>query len=84
MGCKNLKTKGQTGDGTLSLSVPRSFLQAARSIHGIGVEAVCVGYATGSRLRIAKNVPVLRVNHVAVEDIVPGVRKVAGTGKTTR
>ena len=73
------RTKDQrsTGDGTLSLSVPRSFLQAARSNHGIGVEAVCVGYATGSRLRIAKNVPVLRVNHVAVEDIVPGVREVA-------
>jgi hypothetical protein len=55
-------------------------LQAARSNHGINVEAVCGGYATGSRLRIAKNVPVLRVNHVAVEDIVPGVREVARAG----
>lgn len=55
-------------------------MQAARSNHGIGVEAVCVGYATGSRLHIAKNVPVLRVNHVAVEDIVSGVREVARAG----
>ena len=32
-------------------------------LHCVRLEAVCVRYATGSRLRVAKDVPVLRVNH---------------------
>jgi hypothetical protein len=45
-----------------------------------GLKAVCVGDAASSRLRIAKNVPVLRVNYVPVEDVLPGVREGACSG----
>jgi hypothetical protein len=45
-----------------------------------GLKAVCVGDAASSRLRIAKNVPVLWVNHVPVEVVLPGVREGACSG----
>ena len=73
-----LEDQRSTGDGTLSLSVPRSSCAGGcAAVTASVVEAVRDGYATGSRLRIAEDVPVLRVNHAAVEDIVPGVREVA-------
>jgi hypothetical protein len=67
-------------DATHSLPVPRSFSQTVRPDQGIGLEGVCVSFATGSRFRIAKDVPVLRAYHVAVEGFLPGVREVAGSG----
>ena len=74
------KERRWKADGTRSLSVSRSLPQTACQDHGIGLEAVCVSYATGSRLRITKDVSVLRVNHAAVEDVLPGVREVPGSG----
>ncbi|MGA2424822.1 MAG: hypothetical protein ABSG07_12530 [Terriglobales bacterium] len=57
----------------------RSLSQTARLHHCVRLQAVRVAYATGSRLRIAKDVPVLRIDHVAIQVILPGVRKVAGS-----
>jgi hypothetical protein len=64
-------------DGTRFSSVARSFPQTACLNQGIRLQPVCIPYATGSRFRISKDVPVLWVNHIAVEVVVPGVRKVA-------
>ena len=48
------------------------------------LQAVCVACATGSRFRIAKDVPVLRVDHAAVQVVLPGVRKVARASHVDR
>jgi hypothetical protein len=67
-------------DGTRSSPVARSFSSTARGDCCIGLEGVCVGYATGSRFRIAKDVPFLRVDYAAGADGLCGVREVAGSG----
>jgi hypothetical protein len=70
------------GDGQRFSPVARSFSQTAGTELGIHFEKVCVREAAGSRFRVAKNVSVLRFNHVPVEDIVSGVREVARSGHT--
>jgi hypothetical protein len=77
MGRKNVRW---IVDGKRFLSVARSFSETAGQDDCIRLEAVCVPYATGPRFRLAKDVPVLRANHVAVQDILPGVREVARSG----
>jgi hypothetical protein len=71
------KEKRWIADGPRFSSVARSFPQTACLNHGNRLQAVCIPYSTGSWFLIAKDVPVLRVNHIAGEVVVPGVRKVA-------
>lgn len=71
-------------DGYPSLSVPRSLSQTARYHQSTRLKAACVTYTTGSRVRIAKNVPILRVNHAPGEDVLCGMREVARSGYLTR
>ncbi len=54
----------------------RSLSQTAGEDHCIRLEAVRIGCATASHFCIAKNVSVLRVNHAASEDFLPGVREI--------
>jgi hypothetical protein len=58
----------------------RSFSKAASRKQGIRREAVCGRGAASSRFRVAKNVSILRINHVSLKDFLPGVRQVAGAG----
>jgi hypothetical protein len=54
-----------TADGYPSPSIPRSLSQTGRYHQSICLKAARVTYTTGSRVRIAKDVPVLRVDHAA-------------------
>jgi hypothetical protein len=74
------KERRWTADGKHFSSVARSFSEAASVRPRICLQAACVTYATGSGFRLAKDVPILRANHVAVQDVLPGVREVAGSG----
>jgi hypothetical protein len=48
----------------------------AREDQCICLESVRIGCATASHFCIAKDVSVLRVNHAAGEDVLPGVREI--------
>jgi len=63
-------------NGTRTPTTARSLSETAREDHCIRLEAVRIGYAAGSHFCIAKDVSVLRVNHAAREDFLPGVREV--------
>lgn len=63
--------------GTRSSTTARSLSQTACGARCIRFESVRFGYAGASRFRSAKDVPILRVNHAAGADVLPGVREIA-------
>jgi len=65
--------------GTRTSTVARSMPQTADEDCRIRLESVCGPAATGSRLCIAKDVPLLRADHAAGTDVLSGVREVACT-----
>jgi len=67
-------------DGNRSSSDARPFSKTTRQNQGIRLEAVCVTYAAGSRVRVAKDVSFLRTHYVAVQNVLPGVREIARSG----
>src|ERR1700730_2365224 len=68
-------------DATRFSQISRSVSQTRRRHCSVGLEAVCIYHAHGSRFRIATDVPLSRANHVAVQELLPGMRKVARSGQ---
>jgi hypothetical protein len=56
----------------------RSFSTTDGLNQGIRRESVRRRDPASPRFRVAKNVPVLRINHAALKDFLPRVRQVAG------
>jgi hypothetical protein len=65
--------------GTRTWTVARSLPQTAGQNRRLRLEAVYGGSAVGSRLRIAKDVSVLRANYAAGTEVLSGMREVART-----
>jgi hypothetical protein len=61
-------------DGTRSSSVPQSAPQAVGFHHRLAREVAGDPDTAGPGSPIAKDVPVLRVNHVTPQAILPGMR----------
>jgi hypothetical protein len=70
-------------DGNRSQPIPRTLSQAAGQVHRFRFKVVCVPYITWTWFRVAENVPVLRFNHAAREDVLPRMREVARSGFLT-
>jgi len=64
-------------NGPFSSSMARSTSQTDCPHSCVSLKTAGVGYAASARFRVAKDVSVLRVNHAAVQVVLPGVREVA-------